>query len=67
MHAAEVTLQKGFAFYVELERKDQVGTQFSFPLSDLLIKCLKSKPDGGNVMDAAFVQQSIREKYKLAK
>ena len=65
LRTAEVTIQNGFAYFVELERRDMPNVAGNFPQTQILIKCFKAKPGAGNVMDAAFLQQSIRTKYKL--
>lgn len=71
LRAAEVSIQNGFAYFVEVERKDEneilVEGSLIRPRSRIVIKCSKSKIDTGLVMDAAFVQQSIRAKYNLTK
>jgi hypothetical protein len=41
-------------------------TQYFFkPRSGLLIKCFAEQPEKIYIFDAAFLQQSIREKYKI--
>jgi hypothetical protein len=43
------------------------GQTFTFykPSTGLLVQCFKEKPDGVFTFDAAFLQQSLRQKYKI--
>lgn len=43
------------------------GQTYTFfkPKSGMVVQCFKTKPDGINVFDAAFLQQSLKQAYKI--
>lgn len=71
MRAADLSLQAGFPFFTVLketnEKEDDSpgGVTVSTSKTEILVQFLKEKPTGILAYDAAFLIQTVKDKYKI--
>lgn len=70
LRAAEITLSHGFKYLVVTEertytRAPAIKEGFIKPTVVLKIRCYTNKPADPEALDAAFLQRSLKKKYRL--